>query len=108
VGNHFGRFSSLPRSGEDLPEIENKLGCSFHNRAATNAIAFPVEILHHPVASSNKLLYRLLCGYLERVKAASRTTIVERVEDCVDRSRLGIAPLSVELRNSRRSSVATI
>jgi AraC-like DNA-binding protein len=29
------------------------------------------------------LLYRLLGGYLDRVKAASRTTIVERVEDYV-------------------------
>jgi AraC-like DNA-binding protein len=68
---------------KDIPEIENKLGCRFHNRAATNAIAFPAEILDQPVASSSRLLYRLLGGYLDRVKAASRTTIVERVEDYV-------------------------
>jgi AraC-like DNA-binding protein len=68
---------------KDIPEIENKLGCKFHNRAATNAIAFPVEFLDQPVATSSRLLYRLLGGYLDRVKAASRNTIVERVEDYV-------------------------
>jgi AraC-like DNA-binding protein len=68
---------------KDIPEIEKKLGCPFHNRAATSAIAFPVEFLNQPLASSSKLLYRLLGGYLERVQAASRTTIVERVEDYV-------------------------
>lgn len=68
---------------KDVPEIEYKLRCPFHARAATNAIAFPAEILDHPVASSNRLLYRLLGGYLDRVKAASRTAIVERVEDYV-------------------------
>jgi AraC-like DNA-binding protein len=68
---------------KDIPEIESKLGCRFHNRAATNAIAFPVEFLEQPLATSSRLLYRLLGGYLDRVKSASRTTIVERVEDYV-------------------------
>ena len=67
----------------DVPEIEDKLGCVFHGGAAFNAIAFPSAILDQPVASANKLLYRLLGGYLARVKAASRTTIVERVQDYV-------------------------
>ncbi len=68
---------------KDIPEIETKLGCHFHNRAGSNAIAFPVEMLDRPIASSNRLLFRLLSGYLDRVKSASRTTIVERVEDYV-------------------------
>jgi AraC-like DNA-binding protein len=68
---------------KDLPEIEDKLGCRFHDKAATNAIAFPAALLDQPVASSSPLLYRLLDGYLDRLKAARRTTIVERVEDYV-------------------------
>jgi AraC-like DNA-binding protein len=67
----------------DIAEIENKLGCRFHNRSTTNAIAFPVGFLDQPVPSANKLLFRLLGGYLDRVKTASRKTLVERVEDYV-------------------------
>ncbi len=79
----------------DIAEIENKLGCRFHNKAATNAIAFPVEMLDQPLASSSKLLYRLLGGYLKRVKSASRTTLVERVQDYV-RGSLPFGNCSIE------------
>jgi AraC-like DNA-binding protein len=68
---------------KDIPEIESKLGCHFHGRAAQNAIAFPVGVLDHSVHSANRLLFRLVSGYLDRVRAASRKTIVERVEDYV-------------------------
>lgn len=68
---------------KDIAEIESKIGCRFHNRAASNAIAFPVTLLDQPVASANRLLFRLLGGYLDRVKAASRKSIVERVQDYV-------------------------
>ena len=68
---------------KDIPEVETSLGCTFHSRAMTSAIAFPTAILNQPVATANRLLFRLLGGYLERVKSASRTTIVERVEDYV-------------------------
>jgi AraC-like DNA-binding protein len=67
----------------DIPEIEQTLGCKFHSGTEVNAIAFPAGILDQPIASSNKLLFRLLGGYLDRVKATSRTTIVERVQDYV-------------------------
>ncbi len=67
----------------EIAEIENKLGCRFHNKAATNAIAFPAEILDHPLATSSRLLYRLLGGYLDRVKTGSRTTVAQRVQDYV-------------------------
>jgi AraC-like DNA-binding protein len=68
---------------KDVPEIESRLGCVFHGHATANAIAFPRALLNTPVASSNRLLYRLVGSYLDRVKASSRTTIVERVEDYI-------------------------
>jgi AraC-like DNA-binding protein len=52
-------------------------------RAATNAIGFPTQALDQPIGSANRTLSRLIGGYLSRVKAASRTTLVERVQDYV-------------------------
>jgi len=71
------------------------VGCPFHGKATVNAIAFPTAVLDQPVASANRLLFRLLGGYLDRVKAASRTTIVERVEDYV-RGSLASGNCSIE------------
>ncbi len=68
---------------KDLPELSSKFGCPFHSRASTNAIAFPSAVMDRAVGSSNRLLFRLLGGYLGRVREASRTTILERVEDYV-------------------------
>lgn len=69
--------------GADITDIESRLECRFICTEEENAIGFPVGVLDRPVASANRLLYRLLGGYLERVKAASRVTIVERVQDYV-------------------------
>lgn len=74
---------TLEAQQKDIPEIEQSIGCSFHSRASTNCIAFPIGFLDQPVPTSNRLLYRLLGGYLDQVKVASRKTIVERVEDYV-------------------------
>jgi AraC-like DNA-binding protein len=68
---------------KDIPEIEARLGCAVRGRAEVNAIAFPTEALRRPVATSNRLLFRLVGGYLARVKAASRIGLVDRVEDYV-------------------------
>lgn len=68
---------------KDLAEIEAKLGCRYRARATSNAVAFPTALLEAPIPSSNRLLFRLLSGYLDRVAAASRKTIVERVQDYV-------------------------
>ncbi len=68
----------------DICEIEESLGCKFRRASDfTNAIAFPARTLGQTVASSSKLLFRLLSGYFDCVKAAARTTLVERVEDYV-------------------------
>lgn len=86
---------ALEAQQKNIAEIEQTVGCAFHRKASTNAIAFPIAILGQPVATSNKLLFRLLGGYLERVKAASRRTIVERVEDYV-RGALPTGQCSIE------------
>jgi len=80
---------------KDIAEIESKLGCRFHSRSPINAIAFPREYLDHQVTSASRTLHRLIGGYLDRVKAASRTTIVERVEDYV-RGALPTGTCSIE------------
>jgi AraC-like DNA-binding protein len=99
VGGRTFRPSYVGLTGEtrpkDIPEIENALGCRFHGRGMRSAIAFPAAILDQPVASANRLLFRLLGGYLDRVKASSRTTIVERVEDYV-RGSLSSGNCSIE------------
>lgn len=86
---------ALDAQQKDIPEIEQMLGCPFHRKAAMNVIAFPTAILGQKVPTSNKLLFRLLGGYLERVKAASRRSIVERVEDYV-RGALPTGQCSIE------------
>ena len=80
---------------KDLPELSSKFGCPFRSRTSTNAIAFPSSVMDHAVGSSNRLLFRLLGGYLGRVKASSRTTILERVEDYV-RGSLPMGNCSIE------------
>lgn len=68
---------------KELYEIERLLGCRFHGVADTNAIAFPTYVLHQPVPSANRLLYKLLGGYLKKVKEEARGSVAERVEDYV-------------------------
>lgn len=80
---------------QDVPELSNQFGCTFRGRADSNVIAFPTALLNQAVGSSNRLLFRLLGGYLGRVRAASRTTIVERVEDYV-RGALSSGTCSIE------------
>jgi AraC-like DNA-binding protein len=87
VGGHAFRPSyvqlTVDARSKDIAEIEKEYGCRLHARAPTNVIAFPAEVMDRPVASANRVLFRLLGGYLNRVKAATRTTIVARVEDYV-------------------------
>ncbi len=67
----------------DIDELERQLGCRFHATATENAIAFPAEMLEHRVASANRLLFKLVGGYLDKVKEASRTSLADRVQDYV-------------------------
>jgi AraC-like DNA-binding protein len=67
----------------DVTEIGNLVGCRIHNRAPNNAIGFPRHALEMPIASSNRLLYRLLGGYLDCVKKANRASLADRVRDYI-------------------------
>ncbi len=66
-----------------IPELQKQLGCPFKRTQFENAIAFPTEFLKHPVTSANRLLFKLLGGYLENVKTAARKSTSERVQDYV-------------------------
>lgn len=67
----------------DMPELEKLLGCKVTSRSTHNSVAFPVHALDQPVPSANRLLFRLLGGYLETVKAAHSQSIVDRVESYI-------------------------
>ncbi len=67
----------------DISDLEKKLGCRFHKTVSDNSIAFPIDVLNQSVASSNRLLYKLLGGYLERVKSSSRKSTADRVQDYI-------------------------
>lgn len=86
--------SAATRSG-DLPELERVLGCRVTPRSPRNSVAFPVHALEQPVPSANRLLFRLLGGYLERVKAAQSHSLVDRVESYI-RGSLASGTCSIE------------
>lgn len=67
----------------DMPELERILGCKVTCRSQRNSVAFPVQALEHRVPSANRLLYKLLGSYLEKVKAAHSLSIVDRVESYI-------------------------
>jgi AraC-like DNA-binding protein len=67
----------------DVSEIEKSFGCPYRRNSEMNAIAFRTSVLNRPIANSSRHLYRLLDGYLDRVKDTARKTMVERVEDYV-------------------------
>lgn len=81
--------------GAHLNELELRLGCQFNQTRDHNAIAFPSSLLDQPVRSANRLLFRLLGGYLEQVRTASRSSIAEQVDDYV-RGALSSGQCSIE------------
>lgn len=79
----------------DMPELERVLGCRVSPRSTHNSVAFPVHVLDQPVPSANRLLYRLLGGYLEQVRAAQSQSIIDRVESYI-RGSLASGNCSIE------------
>jgi AraC-like DNA-binding protein len=79
----------------DIPEIERVTACRVIGGAQTNAIGIPIQALDQPIASANRLIFRLLGGYLERVKNANRVTVVERAEGYI-RGALPTGTCSIE------------
>lgn len=80
---------------KDIDELERQLGCRFHSRASENVIAFPAAMLDQRIATANRLLFKLLGGYLSCVKDAARTTLVDRVHDYI-RSSLSDGNCTIE------------
>jgi AraC-like DNA-binding protein len=75
-------LSADPR-GADMPELERVLGCKVRPRSTRNSVAFPVALLDQAVPSANRLLFRLLGGYLEQVRGAKSDAVVDRVENYI-------------------------
>ncbi|WP_159978216.1 MULTISPECIES: AraC family transcriptional regulator [unclassified Novosphingobium] len=87
-------LSADPR-GSDLPEIEKTLGCRVLGRSTRNSIGFPVRALEQPVPSANRLLYRLLGSYLQRVKSEHSQSIIDKVDSYI-RGALATGSCSIE------------
>jgi AraC-like DNA-binding protein len=89
AGPHFRpRYATLTFeiARPNLQSIQDRLGCKVTGNAEAHAIAFPVEILDQPIATSNKMLFSLLGGYLSQMRSASRSSFVEQVESYVRRA----------------------
>ena len=67
----------------DVAAIERIIGCRVRTGTTLNAIGFSADLLDRTVPTANRLVYRLLGGYLDRVKQANRATLVERVRDYI-------------------------
>lgn len=67
----------------DIATIELAVGCRLRTGTAVNAIGFAADLLDRVVPTANRLVYRLLGGYLDRVKQANRATLIERVRDYI-------------------------
>ncbi len=79
----------------DIRALEATFGCRFHSTSGDNLIAFPVGVLDQPVPSASRLLFSLLGGYLEQLRASARTALSERVQDYI-RGALPTATCSIE------------
>jgi AraC-like DNA-binding protein len=78
----YVNLSAEPRKA-DIPELERALGCRVSGRNTRNSVAFPVHALDRPVPSANRLLFRLLGGYLEQVRSARSPSILDRVQNYI-------------------------
>lgn len=78
----YVQLSSDPHPA-DIEAIELAIGCRLRTGTSVNAIGFAAELLDRPVPTANRLVYRLLGGYLGRVKQTNRATLIERVRDYI-------------------------
>jgi len=86
---------TMNRRERDLPEIEKLVGQPVLMRAEQNAIAFLPRLLDAPLPSTDRLVYRLLGGYLGRLRIVNRINTVERVQSYV-RGALPTGTCSIE------------
>ncbi|HEY1076859.1 MAG TPA: AraC family transcriptional regulator ligand-binding domain-containing protein [Fontimonas sp.] len=99
IGGHAFKPRSIQLTVDprkvDADDVARRYGCAFQGRTKTNVIAFPKAVLDQSVPSANRLLFKLLGGYLDRVRGAARRSTVERVEDYV-RGALSSGHCSIE------------
>lgn len=74
---------SVDPRASDLPEIEKTLGCRVMGHSSRNSVAFPVRALEQPVPSANRLLFKLLGSYLQRVKSEHSQSIIDKVDSFI-------------------------
>lgn len=74
---------AMERRAREMPEIETLVGHPVQMQAEHNAIVFPAKLLAEPLPSADRLVYRLLGGYLGRLKIVNRPNTVERVQGYV-------------------------
>ena len=86
---------SADTRASDMPELENALGCRVLPRRERNSVAFSAHLLDQPVPSANRLLYRLLGGYLEQVRSVRSSSVIDRVESYI-RGSLASGTCSIE------------
>jgi AraC-like DNA-binding protein len=97
-GPHFRpRYANLTFGvgRSDRQPLQDRVGCKVNPRAEANALAFPVDLLDRPIATSNRLLYSLLGGCLGQLRTTTRAGFVEQVEAYV-RSALADGTCSVD------------
>lgn len=86
---------AMERTPQEAQEIEAVMGSPVQIRAARNAIAFSAKLLDERLPSADRLVYRLLGGYLGRLKIVKRPSTVERVQSYV-RGALPTGTCSIE------------
>lgn len=80
---------------KDIDNAEHYFACRFHRDTTVNGIAFPREFLDRSIASSSRVLYRLLSGYLDQVRASSEIALAEQIATYV-RGALPLGHCSIE------------
>jgi len=105
------QFSADP-SPRELIEIEALLGTAVRPRAPGSAIGFSAALLNLPIATANRLTYRLVGGYLGRLRLFNHADMAERarsyvrgalpagtcaIERCADRMGLSVRTLQSRL-----------
>ncbi|MBV2150873.1 AraC family transcriptional regulator [Sphingobium sp. AS12] len=84
-----GRFQpagiqlSIDASPHDLLQIESLIGAPISLRAERNSIGFSAAMLDLPITTANRLVYRLLGGYLARLRILNRADMAERTRSYV-------------------------
>jgi AraC-like DNA-binding protein len=122
-GEHFHpRYATLvvQAPGSYLDIIQDTVGCKVYPRAAANAICFSSDILELPLHSTNRLLFKLVSGYLAAINGPAKAPFIKQVESFIRATlptgactiehcaeRLAIAPRTLQKRLGNRDTSFT-